>query len=72
MNMCHFLLVPYPNLCSGKGKKLRIYIVSFKLEQNFILMKEEKALVDFIITGVLILSFCGFYLYKNVHDKEIT
>ena len=35
-------------------------------------MKEEKAFVDFIITGVLILSFSGFYLYKNVHDEEIT
>ena len=70
--MCHFLLVPYPHLCSGEGKKLRKCIVYFKLEQNFILMKEEKAFVDFIITGVLILSFCGFYLYKNVHDEEIT
>ena len=70
INMCHFLLVPY--LCSGEGKKLRKYIVSFKLEQNFILMKEEKAFVDFIITGVLILSFSSFYLYKNVHDEEIT
>ena len=71
--MCHFLLVPYPQLCSGEGKKLRKYIVSFKLEQNFILMKKEKkTFVDFIITGVLILSFSGFYLYKNVHDEEIT
>ena len=65
INTCHFLLVPYPRLCSGEGKKLRKYIVSFKLEQNFILMKEEKAFVDFIITGVLILSFSSFYLYKK-------
>ena len=33
-------------------------------------MKEEKAFVDFIIAGVLILSFSGFYLYKNVLDEE--
>ena len=72
INMCHFLLFPYPHLCSGEGKKLRKYIISFKLEQNFILMKEEKAFVDFIVTGVLILSFSGFYLYKNTHDEEIT
>ena len=71
INMCHFLLVPYTRLCSGEGKKQRKYIVSFKLEQNFILMEEEKAFVDFIITGVLILSFSSFYLYKNVHDEEI-
>ena len=72
INMCHFLLLPYPHLCSGEGKTLRKYIVSFKLEQSFILMKEKKAFVDFIITEVLILSFSGFYLYKNVHDEEIT
>ena len=35
-------------------------------------MKEEKAFVDFIITRVLVLSFRCFYLYKNVHDEEIT
>ena len=62
--MCHFLLLPYPHLCSGESKKLRKYIVSFKLEQSFILMIEEKAFVGFIITGVLIISFSGFYLYK--------
>ena len=72
INMCHFIPVLYPHLCSGEGKKLRKYIVSFKFEQNFILMKEEKVFVDFIIIGVLILSFSGFYLYKNVHDVEIT
>ena len=72
INMYLFLLVPYPYLCSGKGINLRKYIVSFKLEQNFILMKEEKAFVDFITTMVLILSFSGFYTYKNVHDEEIT
>ena len=70
--MCHFLLHPYPRLCSGEGKTLRKYIVSFKLDQSFILMKEEKAFLDFIITGVLILSVSGVYLYKNVHDEEIT
>ena len=64
INMCHFLLLPYPRLCSGEGKKLRKYIVSFKLEKSFILKIEEKAFVDFIIKGVLILSFSGFYLYK--------
>ena len=71
INMCHFFLLPYPHLCSGEGKKVRKYIVSFKLKQSFILMK-EKAFVDFIIKWVLILSFSGFYLYKNVHDEEIT
>ena len=72
INMCHFLLLTYPHLCSGEGINLRKYIVSFKLEQSFILMKEKKAFVEFIITGVLILSFSGFYIYKNVHDEEIT
>ena len=63
--MCHFLLLLYPRLCSGEGKKtLRKYIVSLKLEQSFILLIEEKAFVDFIIIGVLILAFSGFYLYK--------
>ena len=71
INMCHFLLVPYPHLCSGDGKKLRKYIVSFKLEQNFILMKEGKVFVDFIITGVLILSFSGFYLYKMCMMRKL-
>ena len=56
---------PYPHLCSGEGKKLRKYIASLKLEQSFILMIDERAFVDFIITGVLILSF-------SVHDEEIT
>ena len=31
---------------------------------GLLVMIEEKAFVDFIITGVLILSFYGFYLYK--------
>ena len=62
--MCHFLLLPYSRLCSGEGKKLIKYIVSFKLEQSFILMIEEKVFVDFIIKGVLLLSFSDFYLYK--------
>ena len=70
INMCHFLLLPYPYLCSGEGKKPRKYIVSFKFEQS-ISMIEEKAFVDFIITGTLILSFSSFYLYQNVHDEEI-
>ena len=62
--MCHFLLLPFPHLCSGEGKKLRKYILSFKLKQSFILMIEEKAFTDFIITWVLIFSFGSFYLYK--------
>ena len=62
--MCHFLLLPYPRLCSGEGKKLLKYIVPFKLEQSFILMIEEKAFVDFIITGVLLLSFSDFFYTK--------
>ena len=71
--MCHFLPLYYLHLCSGELKKLRKYIVSFKLEQNFILMIEEKAFVDFIITGVLIISFLNRLLFiQNVHDKEIT
>ena len=59
--MCHFLFLPYPHLCSGEGKRLRKYIASFKLEQNFILMIEEKAFADFIITGVIIILFSGTY-----------
>ena len=70
--MCHFLLLPCPHLCSGEGKKLRKYIVSYILEQSFISMIEEKAFANFIITWVRILSFSDFYLYKNVHDEEIT
>ena len=57
---------PYPNLFfSGEGKKKkkreRKYIVSLKLKQSFILMTDEKAFAEFIITGVLIFSFGGFY-----------
>ena len=69
--MYHFLLLPYPHICSGECKKLRKYIVSFKLEQSFILMIDEKAFVDFIITGVLILSFSGFYLYKMCMKRKL-
>ena len=35
-------------------------------------MIEEKAFVDFIIIGVLMLSFSGFLFIQNVHDEEIT
>ena len=69
--MSLFFLLHYPHLCYGKGKKLRQYFVSFKLEQSFILMKEEKAVVDFIITGVLIPSFSGFYLYKKCMMRKL-
>ena len=57
---------PYPNLFfAGEGKKKRRkYIVSLKLKQSFILMIDEKAFADFKITGVLIVSFGGFYSYK--------
>ena len=44
--------------------KVRKYIVSFRLKQCLILMIEEKTCNDFNITGVLMLSFVGFYLYK--------
>ena len=71
INMCHFLLLPYPHLCSGEGKKLRIYNVSFKLEQSIILMIEEKAFIDFIITGVPNLSFSGFYSYKMCSMRKL-
>ena len=71
INMCHFLLLPYPHLSCGEGKKLRKYIVSFKLEQNFILMIGEKAFVDFIIIGVLMLSFSGFYSYKMCMMRKL-
>ena len=64
MNMCCFILLPYPPICPGAGKNLRKYIVSFKLKQNFVLMIEEKTFNDFEITWVLMLSFGGFYLYK--------
>ena len=67
INMCHFLLLLYPHLCSGEGKKLRKYIVSFKLKQSFILMKEEKAFVDFIITRVH--GFSSFRLVAFTYTK---
>ena len=61
INMCHLLLLPTPIFFSGEGKKKRKCIVSPKLKQSFILMIDEKAFADFIITGVLIFSFGGFY-----------
>ena len=64
INLCHFLLLPNPHLCSGEGKTLRKYTVSFKLEQNIILTIEEKEFVDFIITGVL-----SFHLVAFIHTK---
>ena len=36
-----------------------------------ILMMEEKAFADFIITGVLIFSFGGYYLYKMCMMKKL-
>ena len=67
INMRHFLLLPtaiffFPG--EGKKKKRRKYIVSLKLKRSFILMKDEKAFADFIITRVLIFSFGGF-----IHTK---
>ena len=71
INMCHFPLLPYPHLCSDEGKKLRKYIVYFKLKQNFILVIKEKAFADFMITGVLIFLFGGFYLYKMCMMRKL-
>ena len=75
INMCHFLLLPTPIFFSGDGKKRRKYIVSLKLKQRFILIIDEKAFADFIITGVLIFSFGGFFSYKmclmrTLHKKN--
>ena len=71
INMCHFLLLPTPIFFfSGEGKtktkkkKRRKYIVSHKLKHSFILIIDEKAFTDFIITRVIIFSFGGFYSYK--------
>ena len=63
--MWHFLFLPYPYICSGGGKNLRKYEVSFKLRQSFILIKEEKTSVDFMIIDIQILSIGGFYFNKN-------
>ena len=73
INMCHFLLLPTTIFFSdeGKKKKRRKYIVSLKLNQSFILMIDEKAFADFIITGVLIFSFGGFYSYKMCMMRKL-
>ena len=76
---------PYPNLfflVKGKKRKRerereRKYIVYLKWKQSFILMIDEKAFADFIITCVLIFSFGGFYSYKmymmrKLHKKSNT
>ena len=55
---------PLPHICSGEGKNLRKNDVSFKLKQSFILIKEEKTFVDFMIIDIQILSFGCFYLSK--------
>ena len=62
--MWHFLFLSYPYICSGEGKNLRKYEVSFKLRQSFILIKKEKTSVDFMIIDIQILSFGGFYFNK--------
>ena len=73
INMCHFPLLPTPIFFflvkAKKKERKRKYIVSLKLKQSFILMIDEKAFADFIITRVLIFSFGGI---QNVHDEEIT
>ena len=71
INVCRFILLPYPHICSGEGKNLRKYIVFFKLKQSFISMIEEKTLNDFKMTGVLMLSFGGFYLYKMCMMRKL-
>ena len=62
--MCHFLLLPYSHICSGEGKNLRKYELSFKLKQSFILMIEERTFVDFMAIEFQIFSFGGFYSNK--------
>ena len=75
---------PYPNLfflVKEKRKKRerereRKYIVYLKWKQSFILMIDEKAFADFILTCVLIFSFGGFYSYKmymmrKLHKNQI-
>ena len=75
--MCHFLLLPtYPNLFflvkrKKKKKRERKYIVSLKLKQSFILMTDGKVFAEFIITGVLIFSFGGFYSYKMCMMRKL-
>ena len=73
--MCYFLL-PTPIFFSGEGEKKekkreRKYIVSLKLKQSFILMTDEKAFAEFIITGVLIFLFGGFYSYKMCMMRKL-
>ena len=63
-NMCHFLLLPYPHLSCGEGKKTKKIHCIFHIGAKLLLMIGKKAFVDFIITGVPMLSFSGFYLYK--------
>ena len=70
--MWHFLFLPNPYICSGEGKSLRKYEVSFKLRQRLILIKKGKTSVDFMIIDIQILYFGGFYFNKNMHDDEIT
>ena len=66
--MRHFLL-PLPQsffLMKTKEneKKEENTLYLSNCSQSSILMIDEKAFADFIITGVLIFSFGGFYSYK--------
>ena len=70
INMCHFLLLLYPHLFSGEGKNEgNTYL--FQIKAKLHLMIEEKAFADFIITGVLIFSFGGFYLYNMCMMRKL-
>ena len=73
INVRHFLLLPTPIFFSGEGKKKerRKYIVSLKLKRSFILMIDEKAFADFIITRVLIFLFWWFYSYKMCMKRKL-
>ena len=56
-------------------KFVGIYYLGLSGERSLpfglLVMIEEKAFVDFIITGVLILSFYGFYLYKMCIMRQL-
>ena len=62
---------PSPQICSGEVKNLRKYEVSFKLKQSFILIKEQKTFVDFMIIDIQIVSFGDFYFNKICMMRQL-
>ena len=59
-----FSFSPTPTFVLMREKNLRKYEVSINLKQSFILIKEVKTFVDFMIIDIQLFSFDGFYFNK--------